>query len=92
MAAWENIAAPRFNLHYPITDNIKARWGLAYLLAPKPDWDSRGLLMQTELKFDLLKGLDGHLLWEMLDSGSYLDQQDLDVAHFLRWQIAYKFN
>jgi hypothetical protein len=93
VAAWENIAAPRLNLHYPISDMFRARWGLAYLLAPEPDWQARGLLMQTELKFDLVKGLDGHLLWEMLDPGSFHDHaggMDKPV-HFLRWQIVYAF-
>ncbi len=91
VAAWENIAAPRFNLHYPISDSLKARWGLAYLLAPEPDWKARGLLMQTELKFDLFKGVDGHLLWEMLDPGDYNDLSGTSPVHFLRWQIAYTF-
>jgi hypothetical protein len=92
VAAWENIAAPRFNLHYPISENYQARFGLAYLLAPKPDWDGRGLLMQTELKIDLVKGLNGHLLWEMFDAGFYHNQHGVPPVHFLRWQIAYKFN
>ncbi len=91
VAAWENIAAPRFNLHYQISDSVKTRWGLAYLLAPEPDWKGRGLLMQTELKFDLMTGVDGHLLWEMFDAGEYHDQTGSSPAHFLRWQIAWKF-
>ncbi len=97
VATWENIAAPRINLHYQINESLKARWGLAYLLAPTPDWDSRGLLMQTELKFDLLEGVNGHLLWEMLDPGNF--QQSIaqtpaasEVVHFLRWQVMYTFN
>ena len=97
VAAWENIAAPRMNLHYKINASLKARWGLAYLLAPEPDWESRGLLMQTELKFDLLENINGHLLWEMLDPGSYqqniaLTSASSAVTHFLRWQVMYNFN
>ena len=43
---------------------------------------------------DLLPGLDGHLLWEMLDPGSSHDGRDglpplTDTVHFLRWQLAY---
>lgn len=91
VAAWENIAAPRFNLHYPINKSLKARWGLAYLLAPEPDWQARGLLMQTELKFDLSKSVNGHLLWEMFDAGDFHGPTATSPAHFLRWQIAYTF-
>ncbi len=97
VAAWENIAAPRMNLHYKISESLKARWGLAYLLAPDPNWASRGLLMQTEMKFDVFKNVNGHLLWEMLDPGSYQQTISptpaaLEVVHFLRWQISYGFN
>ena len=91
VAAWENVAAPRMNLYYPISKKVKARWGLAYLVAPEPDWNGRGLLMQSELKFDLGKGLDGHLLWEMFDAGPYHDQHGVKPVHFLRWQLAYQF-
>ncbi len=93
VAAWENIAAPRMNLHYQINDMIRARWGLTYLLAPKSGWQGRGLLMQTELKFDLAKGFDGHLLWEMLEPGSFHDHPGgmTQAVHFLRWQFAYTF-
>jgi len=91
VAAWENIAAPRVNLHYPISKSFKARWGLAYLMTPKPDWDGRGLLMQSELKFDLAKGLNGHFLWEMFDEGWYKNENSIRPVHFLRWQIAYNF-
>ncbi|MCP4292226.1 MAG: hypothetical protein GY780_10395 [bacterium] len=93
VASWENISAARMNLHYQINEDLKARWGLSYLLAPANDWQSRGLLMQSELKFNLHKKIKGHLLWEMLNPGSYQDSlsNTNEVVHFLRWQLTYAF-
>ena len=65
--------------------------GFAYLFALEPEWDGRGLLMQSDVKFNLTKGLDGQLLWEMFDAGNYHHQRGVSPVHFLRWQIVYQF-
>ncbi|MBU8869919.1 MAG: hypothetical protein KOO60_03480 [Gemmatimonadales bacterium] len=100
VAAWENVAAPRLNLRRSLGAAmgrpLKARLGAAYLLAPEPDWQARGLLLQAELKFSLGGGFDGHLLWEMLDPGEFHDGSNglaplADNIHFLRWQLIYAF-
>ncbi|MCP4573095.1 MAG: hypothetical protein GY838_12130 [bacterium] len=94
VAAWENIAAPRLNLRRPLNDALTARLGLNWLMAPANDWETRGLLTQLELKARFGGGATGHLLWEMLDPGSYHDGRYglpalTDTIHFLRWQIAW---
>jgi len=94
VAAWENIAAPRAQVTFPVAGKLDGRLGATYLLAPEPDWQARGLLTQAELKFSLPHNLTGHLLWEMLDPGSFHDGGNglpplTDTVHFLRWQITY---
>ena len=94
VAAWENIAAPHATVTRPIGDLFKFRFSAYYLLAPQTDWAARGAMTQTELKFDILPGLDGHLLWEMLAPGGFHDGRGglepmTSTVHFLRWQLAY---
>jgi len=94
VAAWENVAAPRLTLRRPLTGWLNARLGASYLLAPEPAWEARGVLLQTELKFELTAGLKAHLLWEMLAPGSFHDGRHglaplTDTVHFLRWQLSY---
>ena len=94
VAAWENISAPHVTVTRPISEAIRCRFSAYYLLAPQTDWAPRGTLVETELTFDLLPGLDGHLLWEMLDPGSFHDGRGgfpplASTVHFLRWQLAY---
>ena len=97
VAAWENIAAPRFSLLRPLWDGASARATVSYLMAPEPDWTAMGLLLATELQFNLPARIKGHLLWEMLDPGDFHDGSNgfapLEGAvHFLRWQLSYTFN
>jgi len=94
VAAWENIAAPHATVTRPFGDLFKLRFSAYYLLAPQTDWAARGTMTQTELKFDILPGLDGHLLWEMLVPGAFHDGRGglepmTSTVHFLRWQLAY---
>jgi hypothetical protein len=94
VAAWENIAAPHMTVTRPFGDSFRFRFSAYYLLAPQTDWAPRGALTETELTFDLLPGLKGHLLWEMLDPGSFHDGRGglpplTSTVHFLRWQLAY---
>ena len=94
VAAWENIAAPHATVTRPLGKSFRFRFSAYYLLAPQTDWAARGAMTQTELKFDLLPGLDGHLLWEMLAPGGFHDGRGgldpmTDTVHFLRWQFTY---
>ena len=94
VAAWENIAAPHATVSRPLGKAFRFRFSAYYLLAPQPDWTVRGTMTQTELKFDLLPGLDGHLLWEMLAPGGFHDGRGglkpmTSTVHFLRWQFTY---
>ena len=94
VAAWENIAAPHATATRPISKAIRFRFSAYYLLAPQTDWVPRGVLTETELTFDLWTGLKGHLLWEMLDPGSFHDGRGglppvTSIVHFLRWQLSY---
>ncbi len=94
VAAWENIAGPHATVTRPLGQAFRFRFSAYYLLAPQTDWTSRGTLTQTEIKFDLVKSLDGHLLWEMLIPGGFHDGRGgldplTDTVHFLRWQFAY---
>ena len=94
VAAWENIAAPHAEVTRPFGDSFRFRFSAYYLLAPQTDWIPRGALTETELTFDLLPGLKGHLLWEMLDPGRFHDGRGgfpplTSTVHFLRWQLAY---
>jgi len=95
VAAWENIAAPHVTLTRPLGSSFDLRLNATYLLAPQTDWATRGLMTQAELKVDIVDGLKGHLLWEMLDPGSFHDGRGglaplTDIVHFLRWQLTYK--
>ena len=94
VAAWENIAAPHATVSRPFGKVFRFRFSAYYLLAPQTDWAARGAMTQTELKFDLLPGLDGHLLWEMLAPGGFHDGRGglkpmTSTVHFLRWQFTY---
>lgn len=98
VAAWENIAAPRIELTRPLGSvtgrRLDGRAGLSWLLAPEPEWTSRGWLAQAQLKVGLGAGFDGHLLCEYLDPGSFHDGENGlppmdDPVLFLRWQITY---
>ncbi|MEN8008427.1 MAG: hypothetical protein ABFS42_15565 [Candidatus Krumholzibacteriota bacterium] len=96
VAAWENIAAPHGTVSRPLGKAARFRFSAYYLLAPQTDWAARGVMTQTELKFDLMPGLDGHLLWEMLAPGAYHDgaggrEPLTSTVHFLRWQLTYAF-
>jgi hypothetical protein len=97
VAAWENISAPFVSATRPLGASFDFRFSTYYLLAPQSAWRARGLLTETELKFTILPGLDGHLLWEMLVPGSFHDGWNglnpmTSPVHFLRWQIAYAFS
>jgi hypothetical protein len=94
VAAWENVAAPHLTLSRPLGSNFDLRLNTTYLLAPNSAWAPRGLLTQAELKVDIVEGLKGHLLWEMLDPGALHDGRGglpplTNTVHFLRWQLAY---
>ncbi|MFH2051134.1 MAG: hypothetical protein ABIK96_01580 [bacterium] len=94
VAAWENIAAPRLTLTRDLGRGVQGKLGASYLLAPEPDWQARGLLTQMGATFKLGHGVDGHLLWEMLDPGSFHDGSNglpplTETAHFLRWQLTW---
>lgn len=98
VAAWENIAAPRVEVTRPLGSvagrRLDGRAGLSWLLAPEPEWTSRGVLAQAEVKFDLGGGFDGHLLCEYFDPGEFHDGTNGlpsidDPTLFLRWQVTY---
>jgi len=94
VAAWENIAAPHATVTRPFGDLFRFRFSAYYLLAPQTNWAARGTMTQTELKFDILPGLDGHLLWEMLVPGGFHEGRGglepmTSTVHFLRWQLTY---
>lgn len=98
VAAWENIAAPRLELTMPLGSvagrGLDGRFGLSWLLAPEPDWTSRGVLVQAQVSSELGAGLSAHLLGEYFDPGEFHDGANGlpvldDPAFFLRWQITY---
>jgi hypothetical protein len=94
VAAWEDIAGPHVTAQRPLGQAVRLRLSGYYLLAPQTSWAARGGMTQACLDFDLLPGLDGHLLWEMLVPGSYHDGRGgreplTATVHFLRWQIAF---
>jgi hypothetical protein len=96
VAAWENVAAPRVELTWPLGERLGARAGASWLLAPAADWSSRGLLLQAELTAGLPYGLDGHLLYEWFDPGAFHDGRHglpalEDAAGFLRWQVSWAY-
>lgn len=67
VAHWENIAAPRLELGYPLHARVEARLGATWLLAPEPELLSRGVLLQARITGRLPRGLSSHLLLEWLD-------------------------
>jgi len=89
VAAWENIAAPYLRVDHEFSAKVKGKITAYYLLAPATDWDPRGLLVQTRLDFKLDRNLKGHLLWEMLDPGSFHETAPAltETVHFLRWEF-----
>jgi hypothetical protein len=92
VAAWENISAPHAEVTRPLGEMFRLRLAAYWLLAPQTGWASRGAMTQTELKFDILPELDGHLLWEMLVPGDFHDGRGglpplTQTVHFLRWQF-----
>ena len=94
VAAWENIAGPYVSASRPVGKGFRFRLSGYYLLAPQTSWAARGGMTQTCLEFDILPGLDGHLLWEMLVPGGFHDGRGglkpmTATVHFLRWQIAF---
>lgn len=94
VAAWENIAAPRLTLSRPITERLSARAGVSWLLAPEPEWLSRGVLTQVGFDIRLPSGLAAHLVWERLHPGVFHDGRYglpafTDPVHFLRWQMTW---
>jgi hypothetical protein len=89
VGSWENISAPYVTLRRPVMADAVARLSVYQLMSETPSWDSRGTLVQTELKFLLMKNLSGHLLWEALIPGDYYDGMLDKTAHFLRWQLTY---
>jgi hypothetical protein len=94
VAAWEDIAGPYVTLLRPVAGIFSLRLSAYYLVAPQTDWAGRGALTQAEVKCDLLPGLAGHLLWEMLVPGDFHDGRGgleplTGNVHFLRWQFSY---
>ncbi|HUV37618.1 MAG TPA: alginate export family protein [Patescibacteria group bacterium] len=59
-------------------------------LAMFGDGQRRGTLMTAQLKWSFTEYLSGHLLWERFDPGSYY-HDGADTAHFLRWEIYFKY-
>ncbi|UCF04544.1 MAG: alginate export family protein [bacterium] len=51
----------------------------------------RGLLSVMRVNWKLTKYLSGHLLWERFEPGSYYSKQNRDLAHFLRWEVYFKY-
>ena len=94
VAAWENVAAPRVTLRRSVTRWLDARLGVDWLLAPEPDWTSRGVLTQVELEVTGKRaGLTGHLLMERLAPGAFHHGRHglptlTDAVRFLRWQLS----
>ena len=92
-AAWENIAAPRLVLTRDLGPRAQAQVGASWLqAATEPNWRTRGLLTQTGVTCKLGRGLDGHLLWEMLVPGEFHEDWGrlpplTQTVHFLRWQV-----
>lgn len=94
VAAWENIAGPHLTATRPLGDTAGLRLSVNYLLAPQTDWSVRGLMIQAEVELDLPAGLDGQLLWEVLEPGGFHDGRGglkamTKAVHFLRWQLSY---
>jgi hypothetical protein len=87
VAAWRNISAPHAGLSRPIGSFVEARVHAYYLLAPEPDWEERGVLTKSGLRFRFTEHFTGHLLWEWLSAGSYPEAMEED-AHFIRWQLS----
>ena len=49
--------------------------------------------LDESIMVDIVDGFEGHLLWEMLDPGSFHDGRGgldplTNIVHFLRWQLA----
>lgn len=89
VAAWEDVAATFVGLTHEFSETTKGKARAYYLTSPDADFESRGLLIQTRLDFQLNKHAKGHLTWEMLNPGDFhLNHPELtDKVHFLRWEI-----
>ena len=92
VAAWENIAAPFVGVSGALSDQVDGKIRAYYLLAPNPQLEARGTLLQARLNYKLDKRVSGHLLWEMLDPGKFHEAvpQLTKTVHFLRWEIIIK--
>lgn len=93
VAAWENTAAPFVGVKGRFSNVFTGKARAMYLLAPSPDWQARGLLLQAKLEIRASSHWSGHLLWEMLDPGTYLEEHQpamTETANFLRWEIIFK--
>ncbi|RKZ16596.1 hypothetical protein DRQ53_05965 [bacterium] len=93
VAAWEDIAAPRFGLRHRINDHLTISAVASYLVSPATG-DARGLLTELGLKARIGAGFTGHLLWEMFDPGAFHDGRYglpamTSPVHFLRWQLSW---
>jgi hypothetical protein len=90
VANWNNIVAPFAGLSHQICPRMRLKTRLYYMLAPDPDWQGRGPLLQTRLDVRLNKHLKGHLTWEMLSPGEFHEENVLpldETVHFLRWEM-----
>ena len=89
VAAWEDVAAPFVGISHQFSETTQGKARAYYLLSPDEDFESRGLLFQTRLDFQMNKQAKGHLTWEMLNPGEYhLNPPELtDTVHFLRWEV-----
>ena len=96
VAAWENIAAPRAQIHWRPGGRFFGRAGATWLLAPEPEWTGRGLLLHGRLDATLGRGFMAHLHLEWLDPGAFHDGRYglpplQDPASFARWEVTYRF-
>ncbi len=97
VAAWENVAAPRATVRWPLAGRHEARLGVTWLQAPEPEWTSRGVLVQAQVQGQLGHGLTGHLLYEWFDAGEFHNGEGHGLpmlgepVSFLRWQMEWKF-
>jgi hypothetical protein len=89
-AAWQNIAGAHLHMHQEISDELGLRFSAYYLSALEPEWTSRGILLQSEIKYEYNSWISTHFLWEYLQPNEDFATAP-ENAHFLRWEINFDY-
>lgn len=98
-AYWTNLLAPHAGLNFSFGERVNLDAVIYSMQAPeRPPMFSasifgtgkdRGTLSFIKLNWNLEKYLSGHLQWEAFSPGDYYSAGD--AAHFLRWEMNFKY-